>query len=80
MYVLDYLEQVWGDKYVSNFIVNTERTLKLISKYPAIYELIPNLADVRKAVLHKNCSFLYRVKNETIELLVFWDTRQEPFQ
>lgn len=79
MYVLDYLEQAWGDKYASNFIINTERALKLISRYPAIHELIPNQIDVRKAVLHKNCSFLYRVKNEAIELLVFWDTRQEPF-
>jgi len=79
LYVLDYLSEVWGEKYVSKFIDDTEKSLTLISKYPAIHELIEDFPDVRKTVLHKNCSFLYRVKNDTIEVLVFWDTRQEPF-
>lgn len=79
LYVLEYLDEVWGDKFVSKFISDTEKAIKLISKYPAIHELIPNHDNVRRAVLHKNCSFLYREKNTSIELLVFWDTRQEPF-
>lgn len=79
LYVLDYLEEVWGEKYVVKFVNDTEKSLKLISEYPLIHELIEDRIEVRKAVLHKNCSFLYRIKNDTIELLVFWDTRQEPF-
>lgn len=79
LYVLDYLEEVWDQKYVAKFVSDTEKSLKLISEYPLIHELVADRVEVRKAVLHKNCSFLYRVKNNTIELLAFWDTRQEPF-
>lgn len=79
LYVLDYLEEVWGEKYASKFIADTEKALNLLSKYPAIHNLIPDQVNVRRAVLHKNCCFLYRVKDDAVELLVFWDTRQEPF-
>ena len=63
LYVMDYLEEVWGKKYLLKFIKETEKLLKLIAKYPSLYELIPSQTDIRKAVLHKNCSFLYRVKD-----------------
>ncbi len=79
LYVVEYLEEVWGNKYALKFVDDTEKAIRLISKYPAIQELIPNQIEVRRVVLHKNCSFLYRSKNNSIELLVFWNTRQEPF-
>lgn len=79
LYIIEYLEEVWGEKYVNKFIKDTEALLKLIVKYPAIYEVISDEVDVRRAIVHKNCSFLYREKSGNIELLVFWDNRQEPF-
>lgn len=78
-YILDFLSGNWGDKVVAKFISQTEKSISLIAQFPTLHECIADFSEVRKVVLHKNCSFLYRIANEKIELLVFWDTRQEPF-
>lgn len=78
-YVLDFLDETWGSKHVNNFINRSEKILNLLSKNPLIFKSITQDTSVRKGILHQNCSFLYRVNKNRIELLVFWDTRQEPF-
>jgi len=35
-------------------------------------------SDTYKCVVLKQVSLFYRVKTNSIELLVFWDNRQEP--
>lgn len=79
LYILDFLSDKWGEKITTKFINQTEKSISLIAQFPTLYECIGGFSEVRKVVLHKNCSFLYRIANEKIELLVFWDTRQEPF-
>ncbi|WP_316785542.1 hypothetical protein [Pedobacter frigiditerrae] len=79
LYTLEYLNEFWGLKHVNNFINRTEKILKLISNNPLIFKSVLENSSVRKGILHQNCSFLYRVIEDRIELLVFWDTRQEPF-
>ena len=79
LYVLEYLDEFWGQKHVYKFIENTEKVLLLICRYPELYEPVDGYANLRKAILHKNCSFLYRITDNAIEVLVFWDNRQEPF-
>lgn len=68
-----------GSKYVNNFILRTQKVLKLLSNNPSIFKSVLENSNVRKGILHENCSFLYRVVEDRIELLAFWDTRQEPF-
>ncbi len=34
--------------------------------------------EVRKCILHKNCSMLYKVYDEIIVIICFWDNRQDP--
>lgn len=79
IYVLDYLNDIWGQKYVNNFLKKSNKIFNLISLNPQMFQCIYENETVRKGILHKNCSFLYRVNTDYIELLVFWDTRQEPF-
>lgn len=79
LYILEYLNEFWGVKHVNNFINKTEKILKLIATNPLIFKSIIENENVRRGILHQNCSFLYRVNGNRIELLAFWDTRQEPF-
>ena len=78
-YILKYLDENWGKKYVHRFINKTESTLKILSNSPFIFKTVLENPKVRKGIIHKNSSFLYRIIDDRIELLVFWDTRQEPF-
>lgn len=49
LYIIDYLEEVWGKKYVSKFIRDTEKILRLIASHPEIYEVVFNQNDVRSS-------------------------------
>lgn len=77
--ILIYLEDFWGLKEVNNFISQTDKVLKLVAKNPYMFKAVLENKLVRKGILHQNCSFLYRIIDDRVELLAFWDTRQQPF-
>ncbi|RBQ10267.1 hypothetical protein DRW42_04345 [Pedobacter miscanthi] len=67
-----------GEKAVSDFKKNTIKTLELIGNSPFIYketELDPN---IRQGLIKKISSVFYQIKPDRIEVLFFWDNRQEP--
>jgi hypothetical protein len=52
--------------------------LAAITESPFIYQAIEIDPEVRKAVIHGNCSLFYRVSGQKIVILFFWDNRQDP--
>ena len=72
------LRNQWGEKFVNKFKDKVSRSLEIISLTPFIYPIAKENEELRKCVLHKNCSMLYRIKNDIIEVLYFWDNRQDP--
>jgi len=74
---LEYLKKNWTAREVNNFIARTDIALSYICKNPLLY---PNSkkGDTRKCVLTKQVSLFYQLQGEDIELLYFWDTRQNP--
>jgi plasmid stabilization system protein ParE len=72
------LEQRWGGKFVNKFKDKVSKSLDLIADTPLIYSVAPENPALRKCILHKNCSLLYRIHNDEIEIVYFWDNRQEP--
>lgn len=73
--ILSYLEEKWTIKEVESFIHRTEEVLKYISQNPSLYPY-SNESDTHKSVLVKQVSLFYRVKSGKVELLIFWDNRQ----
>lgn len=69
----------FGQREMQKFEKRVLKTLTLISKFPQSFEAVVNIADVHKGFIHKNCSLFYQVKESSIEVLFFWDNRQEPF-
>ncbi|ACU03310.1 hypothetical protein Phep_1092 [Pedobacter heparinus DSM 2366] len=67
-----------GKKAVEDFERNTIKILTLIQQSPYMYketELNPN---IRKGLIKKVSSVFYEIKSDRIEVLFFWDNRQEP--
>ena len=77
--IIAQLNARWGKKFVGQFEQKVTKTISLISASPALYPLADFGIDVRRCVLHKNCSMFYRVHTSHITILYFWDNRQEPF-
>jgi len=76
--VIAQLNARWGEKFVNRFEQKVARAIGLISTSPTLYPLADFGIEVRRCVLHKNCSMFYRVHQAHITVLYFWDNRQDP--
>lgn len=76
--VVTQLRQRWGDKFVYKFEAKLLKSLNFIMTEPFVYPVIDVTTETRRCVLHKNCSMLYKVYNEEILIVCFWDNRQDP--
>jgi plasmid stabilization system protein ParE len=68
----------WGETVLAKFERKTLKTFYHIAKSPFIFKEIVENPNVRKGLINKNCSVFYEVKANEIEVLFFWDNRQEP--
>ena len=75
--VMEYLEQNWSSKEVETFINRTDEVIDFIAQRPHQY-IYSKKKDAYRAVVTKQISLYYRLKSKEVELLVFWDTRQDP--
>lgn len=67
-----------GPASVKGFKRNTVKTLDLISSSPLAYKATSYDANIRCALIKKMSSVFYEIKSDRIEILFFWDNRQEP--
>lgn len=78
---IDYLKEAWTAKEVSNFISLTDKLLANLSKNPRIGNpRNKKYQNIRSTLVHKRILLIYKhkpLKNE-IDLLVFWNTYQNP--
>ena len=72
------LRQRWGDRFVLKFEERVLKCLTIISQNPYFYPLAEDMLEIRKCLLHKNCSMLYTITNDVIFIVCFWDNRQDP--
>ena len=75
--ILEYLLEKWTAKELEAFIDRTEEVINHICLNPLLYSYSTE-SDTHKCVLVKQVSLFYRVKTNAVELLVFWDNRQDP--
>jgi plasmid stabilization system protein ParE len=75
--ILAYLQEEWTEKDILNFIDRTEKLLKLISQQPYSFKASA-YKEIRQAVIGKQNSLYYLVRNNEILLLTFWDNRIDP--
>ena len=75
--ILEYLQEEWSIKEVEVFIERTENLLLIIAQQPYIFKASA-YKQIRQAIIGKQNSLFYLVKNNGIFLLAFWDNRQNP--
>jgi plasmid stabilization system protein ParE len=75
--VLDYLRANWTHKEIEKFVSKTNAVLNVISLQPYLFKASAH-KRVRKAVINKQNSLFYLVRESEIYLLSFWDNRRDP--
>lgn len=76
--IADFILKKWTQKEVKKFTAKTFSTITKISKNPKMFVESVLRKGIRKGYISKHTSLLYRVKTNEIELLYFWDNRQDP--
>lgn len=76
--VRDQIFHRFGSKAMKDFERNTQKVLAAIAKSPFIYKQTEFDINVRRALIKKRTSVFYQIKVNSIEILFFWDNRQDP--
>ena len=78
--ILDYLEQSWSKREVISFIDEVNILVDQICHHPKMFQESGNKRQIRKGFVTKDVSLYYRYRphKKEIELLTFWDNRQNP--
>lgn len=72
------IEAKWGEKELLEFRKRAYKVIEIIGKFPLIFPVVNKTQNVRKAFIHKNCPMFYIPGETYIEVLFFWDNRQDP--
>lgn len=79
--ILSYLEEHWSTSEAAAFIDRTDEIINFIKNRPSLFQYSKS-SNTHKCVLTKQVSLFYRVNtnSDQVELLLFWDNRQDPEQ
>ena len=77
-FILDYLNAKFSKRVLDKFIKNLDKTVFLIQNNPEIFPLSSRNSKLRKCILSKQTTIYYKFSNEEINILSFFDTRQNP--
>jgi len=78
--ILDHLAEEWTKREVKNFINEVESLLEQIETNPEMFQASRKKKNVRKGIITKHNTLYYRIKprKKELELISFWDNRQDP--
>ena len=76
--IITQLYERWSEKTALKFEEKVKNCLYLISENPLLNPLADETLQLRKCIVHKNCSILYKVYEKEVLVVCFWDNRQEP--
>jgi hypothetical protein len=73
-----YLEYQWTEAVIENFIQKTEEAINTISANPLLYPLVNKKKGIHKCLVVKQVSLYYKVVENRIYLITFWNNFQGP--
>ena len=73
-----HLEENWTEKELEKFSRELDHTLELISKNPELFPISKKKKNIRRAVVARFNTLYYRHNNESVEIISFFSSRQDP--
>lgn len=74
---IDFLLEKWSEQVAVEFMEDVETIIELVECQPEIYPLT-DYKGIRKAVVRKQITLFFSVKEEAIYLIRFWNSYQNP--
>lgn len=76
--VRGYLKEIWGTQLANGFSKRVEKILELIIFQPEIGMVLSDYTGVRKVLITKQNYLYYKFVGNTLNIINFVDTRQNP--
>jgi plasmid stabilization system protein ParE len=76
--IIIYLQGEWGDNVTRNFVVRTYQLIELLASNPEMGAIEHFEKQIRGIVITKHNTLFYRIEEENLILLSFFDNRQHP--
>ena len=81
-HVAEYIRNKFGLKYKRKFIQDVDRTVRMLMRSPNVAsfeELLSDLpSDYRSIVVNHLSKIIYRIHDDVIYIVDFWDVRRDP--
>lgn len=77
--IQNYLDQYWSPTVAQKFIQDVLRVITLLEKNPLLGKHNSNLI-CREIVISKHITLYYRIQENQIELITFYNNRQKPIK
>jgi len=78
--IKEYIAEEWGELVADAFEQKTIDFLDLLESFPQMGSLEVSAKQIRGFQLTKQTRVFYRIKNERIIILTFFDVRQHPLK
>ncbi len=76
--IYSFIHNKFGIAAADKFVLKAEKIVSLIAEHPFMFKASAIDENVRIAFISKQTSLFYRLTEDAIHLLFFWDNRQEP--
>ena len=76
--IIDYLIKEWGEDAVKSFTKKVYDFLDILSEFPEIGTIENKEKDIRGFRIIKQVNLFYRISDNNVILLDFFDNRQHP--
>ncbi len=74
--IIKYLQEEWSENVTRNFVVRSYQIIDLLSENPEMGLIENDEKQIRGFVITKHNTLFYRVEEEKLILLNFFDNRQ----
>lgn len=78
VHVISCLEQNWSAKVARLFLQKVDLALKNLASNDGMFPVVQKSRGIKKYVVTKHNSILFRLNKQQIEIIRLFDTRQNP--
>lgn len=75
---IEYLEKEWSEKEVIQFIGKVTQIIDILKVNPQTFQKRYKDSSSYKITIIKQITLYYQINKNTVELLLFWNTYQNP--
>jgi len=76
--ILSYLNKNWGNLIVQEFLQKLNTFYYIVSVNPRLFGFYNKSKNIRKYLISRQNIVYYRIKNNEVQIITIFDTRQNP--